>query len=219
MGEIELDEFEVTQAKDDILWFGDEQELVEQKLREEAADYMAVARERKRGDTTEGPSELEVQTAVEEFQAELTSDELVDLITLDDVPPPEAVSDSIQPLLDEMAEANPDFSATIGDLTVKGFTANDLSPNDPYVAADSASPAEVVVIANMRHPHFGQLRGSEGVLNFLRHCVYDALAEWQARQRTAAPDPETIKMLKDRLLRVAMQMEMHEPEVTVAEDD
>ena len=65
---------------------------------------------------------------------------------------------------------------------------------------------------NLKHPHFSELRGAEGVLNYLRHCVYDSLAEWKARQRTATPDPDTMKMLKDGFLRLSMKIEMHRPE-------
>lgn len=212
IGEIELDDFEVTQAKDDILWFGDEQDSVESKLQEESAEYVAVAKQRRRGDnTSSGPSDLEVQTAVEEFEAELSSNELVDLITVEDVPPPQAVADSIRPLLEGVASADPDFSAAVGRVNVKGYLANDMSPNDPYVVADSSSRETIVVAVNFKHPHINELVGSEGVLNYLRHCVYDAIAEWQARQRTAAPDPDTTKLLKDRLLRVSMLIEMHQP--------
>lgn len=213
VGEIELDDFEVTHTKDDILWFGEEEELVETKLREEAADYIEVAKHRRKGDEGEnGPSEIEVKTAIEELEAELSSTEIADLITVEDVPPPEAVEAAIKPIVEGVAEATADFSATIGHLTIRGFTENDMSPNDPYVVADSSGDDAVVVVVNMRHPHVGELEGVAGMLNYLRHCVYDAIAEWQARRRTTAPDPHTIKMLKDRLLRVSMEIEMHAPE-------
>lgn len=86
---------------------------------------------------------------------------------------------------------------------------SDMSPNDPYVVVDSASADALVLVVNLRHPNVQELRGAEGVANYLRHCVYDALAEWKARQRTATPDPDTIKLLKDGYLRVSMQLEMH----------
>ena len=42
--------------------------------------------------------------------------------------------------------------------------------------------------------------------------VYDAIAEWKAQQRSADLDPDTVKLIKDGLLRVSMEIEMHDPE-------
>jgi hypothetical protein len=213
VGEVRLDAFEVTQAKDDILWFGDEQDAVEKALKEHTIDYITFARERRKGgETASGPTELEVQAAVDELQEELTSSEMADLVTLEDLPSPEVVEASVRPLLDEIQTTTPDFSAQIGDLVVHGYTAHDMSPNDPYVVSDAATRDRVIVAVNMRHPHCNELRGAEGVLNYLRHCVYDSLAEWKARQRTAIPDPDTMKLLKDGFLRIGMKIEMHRPE-------
>jgi hypothetical protein len=55
-----------------------------------------------------------------------------------------------------------------------------------------------------------RLLGSEGILDYLRHCTYDAIAEWQARHKTGTIDPDTAKLLKDRLLRVPLELEMRE---------
>jgi len=40
--------------------------------------------------------------------------------------------------------------------------------------------------------------------------VYDGIAEWQARHKAGTIDPETIKMLKDKLLRIPFEIEMHQ---------
>jgi len=66
----------------------------------------------------------------------------------------------------------------------------------------------------------GQLEGSSGVMNYFRHCIYDAIAEWQARRKQGKIDPSTIKILKDGLLRVSLTIEQHsgadEPEAAAA---
>jgi len=46
----------------------------------------------------------------------------------------------------------------------------------------------------------------------LRQCIYDSVAEWQARAKASTIDPDTVKLLKDRLLRVPLSMESHEQE-------
>jgi hypothetical protein len=85
-----------------------------------------------------------------------------------------------------------------------------MSPNDPYLTIDSVMETEVLIIVNASHPHWNQLYGSQGVLNYLRHCTYDGIAEWQARFKTARLDPDTIKLLKDHLLRIPLLIEQHQ---------
>ncbi len=104
-----------------------------------------------------------------------------------------------------------------GNIIIKGYLAADLSANDPYVVVESTSGNEVLVIVNTSHPHWSQLKGSEGVLNYLRHCTYDAIAEWQARRKIGRFDPDTIKILKDRLLQVPLAIEMSASEA-IADD-
>lgn len=147
--------------------------------------------------------------AIDELKRELTSPEMVDRITIDTVPPEEVVVESVQKIATSIASRAETFRADIEQLLIKGYIVSDMSLNDPYVVVDSTKPNEVIIIINTSHPHWGQLMGSEGVLNYLRHCTYDAIAEWQARQKASRIDPDTIKLLKDRLLRVPFEMEMH----------
>ena len=87
VGEIYLDEFEVSHTKDDILWFGDEQEVVEELLAEKCADYVAVARAYRRRDNEQGgPTDLEVQAAIEALEQQLGLPTFSDTVTLETVP-------------------------------------------------------------------------------------------------------------------------------------
>ena len=211
VGEINLNDFEVSHTKDDILWYGDEQEQVENLLKEECADYIEVARQYRRGqqDPT-GPSDIEVQAAIDELQQELSSESLSDAINLEIVPPPEAVHQAQLPLRDSVADREPTFQAKFEGyrLEIRGFLVNDASPNDPYVVVEATTNDRVLIIVNTQHPHWQLLSGSEGVLNYLRHCTYDGIAEWMARRHEASLDPDTIKVLKDRMLRLPLEIEM-----------
>src|SRR5207253_658559 len=48
-GEINLDMFEVSHTKDDILWQGDEEDQVQAKLKDESADFINIARPPRKG--------------------------------------------------------------------------------------------------------------------------------------------------------------------------
>jgi hypothetical protein len=210
LGEINLDGFEVSHTKDDILWLDDQEEIVEKKLLEACRDYREYAiKRRKASFDSRGPSDLEVKTAILEFQQEITSPELVDQMNWA-VPSQEAAIKEVERLSEVVtSKSAPEFSAQIDSLLVKIYVSRDLSPTDLYFASESPDPSTISVIVNMSHPHFSKLAGSEGVLNFLRHCTYDAIAEWQAMNRAARIDPDTIKILKDRLLRVPLEIERH----------
>jgi hypothetical protein len=215
IGEIHLDDFDVSHTKDDILWLGDQEDQVEAGLLDHCSDYRDVAKEyRKYKDDSRRPSEIETATAIDEFKHELCSPEIVDLIEIEQIPPEAAVAQSVQQITDSVVSSRPDtFAGKIGQLTVRLFVVTDMSPNDPYVTVDARKAEEVIIIINQSHPHWAQLKGSEGVLNFIRHCTYDGIAEWQARVKASTIDPDTIKLLKDKLLRVTFEIEKHAGQV------
>ena len=210
VGEIHLNDFDVSHTKDNILWYSDEQEIVEGLLERECADYTAVARRyRSRPGDPKGPSDLEIETAIDELQQELSSKDLTDVITLELVPPPEVVLQAQEHLKESAANREPSFQARFEsvDLEIRGFLVNDSSINDPYLVVEATSDTRIQIIVNTQHPHWNLLNGSEGVLNYLRHCTYDGIAEWQARRKQASLEPDTIKLLKDRFLRLSLEIE------------
>jgi hypothetical protein len=209
VGEISLDAFDVTHTKDDILFVGDEEDRVEEELLKHCADYKEVARKLRKGVDERGPSQVETETAVEELQRELSSPEFIDAIELEEAPPPDVIRRGFQTVVESQKSRDPRFSAKIGGIAVKGYLMDDRSENDPYYICDSTQKGLVLVVVNQAHPHWSQLKGSDGVLNYLRHCTYDAVAEHQARHKVAALDPDTIKLFKDKYLRIPFEIEMH----------
>jgi len=212
VGEIHLDEFDVSHTKDDILWLGEQEEKVEEGLLEHCADFRKIAQEfRKKTADQRGPTSIETDAAVSELQRELVSPELNDVVREDPLLTEEIVNQAVKSITESIVNPNHKerFEAKIGDLVIRGYVEEDMSPYDPYVTIDTAKKEEVIIIVNAAHPHWSQLRGSAGVLNYLRHCTYDGIAEWQARHKTALIDPETIKLLKDKLLRLAFDIERH----------
>jgi len=211
IGEIHLNDFDVSHTKDDILWLGDEEDKVQDELKKYCTDYRELALKRRKGEDDErGPSDTETDAAVDEFKREIQSPEMVDKIDIEVIPPQDVVEKALELLTQAVGKREATFGADIGLVSVRGYLVGDYSVNDPYVVVDSTKPNQVLVIINTSHPHWDQLKGSEGVLNYLRHCTYDAIAEWQARHKAARLDPDTIKLLKDQLLRVPFDIEMHE---------
>jgi hypothetical protein len=165
------------------------------------------------------PSDGEIDVAVSALREELTSQEMIDQIEITVVPPEDAVRESLSRIAEPVkASRMPTIRAILGSLEVWVYVAGDMSPNDPYVVSESGLANKVIVIINTQHPHMGQLDGSIGVMNYFRHCIYDAIAEWQARTIRGRIDPETIKLLKDRLLRVSLVVEQHAQQEATGEE-
>jgi hypothetical protein len=207
VGEIYLDDFDVSHTKDDIHWMDDEEDQVQDLLQEACAEYREVAKRTRKGRRL---AEAAVQAAAREIEAELQSPEMQDIIE-QDIPAPEAVAADDEALVAETDVAAADFRAEIpGSVPVEviGILDTTKSPNDPYVISESSSADRVIVVINMNHPHLGQI-DENGLLNYFRHCTYDALAEWKALHQAQSLDPGTIRRLKDGLLRVSLDISMH----------
>lgn len=210
VGEIFLDGFDVSHTKDDILWGADQEELVETKLKASLGHLIAESRQFRKRDVTQdgGPSDGDVDKAVSAFQEELQSNEMVEQIEFEDIPDSEMLHISAKHISDQVvSREKPVITARLGRFTVNVYIVHDLSPNDPYVVLETAKIEEVTIIINFAHPYVRtQIEGEAGVLNYLRHCIYDAVAEAKARSINRALDADTIKLFKDTLLRVPFQI-------------
>jgi Histidine kinase-, DNA gyrase B-, and HSP90-like ATPase len=217
VGELEFDGFEVSHTKDSIQWRGDEEEVVETKLKEHVGDYRTIAAKRRGVTDQRGPAEADIAIAVSELEKEIVSSEMVDLINLNIniVPPAEALIASRQKVIESVVQTRtPTFEhviRTTPPLTIKLYLGADLSERDAYVYQEAARPTELIVTVNQNHPFWAtQLRGPDSVLEYLRQCMYDGLAEWQAGNKVSRFDADTIKWLKDGYLRLPMDIERHQ---------
>jgi hypothetical protein len=94
---------------------------------------------------------------------------MVDAILLKTVPSLDVVETQIQTIATSIPRFDATFSTTTGKLGVKGFLRADMFPNDPYVT--HAHESEVLIIINQTHPHWKQLKGSDGVLYCGTACM------------------------------------------------
>ena len=212
LGEIHLDEFEVTHTKDNIQWYGDEEEQVERELKKQIANLISTARTPwKDQKDARGPSAGEVDIAIAGLRDELLSPEMVDKISITVLPEEGALSATLERIAEPVkATRQPDIRAVLDRIEVWVYiVSSDFGPSDPYVVCEAGQDGKIIVMINLRHPHVRNIEGEQGLVNYFRHCVYDAVAEWQAQRIRSRLDPNTIKMLKDDLLRVSFQMEQH----------
>lgn len=212
VGEVHLEDFEVSHTKDEINWqggeSGDEENIVGEKLKESCKDYMGVAKDARGTSHGHGPTEVAVNAAVETIQNEIQTDEFLEKLTLELSLPP---SSQIQATDETVIEATtmsdqPTFVAKSKDMKVNCYINNKtISPNDPYFVHEPKGENCLNVIINGRHPHWSMLEGDNSVVNYLRHCVYDAIAEFRAAKLDRV-NKSTIRFFKDNYLRVAFEV-------------
>lgn len=217
VGEIHLDGFDVSHTKDNILWRDNQEEEVEERLKDHCTAYRDFAQNRRKGDDDQrGPTDLDIKAALDDLERDLASPEMVDRINISIIPPPDAIDATNGRIIDSVVTARTaTLEGTIASTPqiIWKIFLEGMSPNDPYVVSDSTQANEITVIVNTSHPYWTtQLQGPESVRDYLRQCMYDSVAEWQARAKAARIDPDTVKMLKDRLLRVPLQIETHSGE-------
>ena len=210
VGEIHLNGFDVSHTKDDILWAANQEEDVEVKLKASLNHIITEARQYRKRETLDegGPSDGDVDKGTSLFQEELQSNEMVEQIEFEDVPDIEVIQASSKHISNQViSREKPVISAKLGRFNVSVYYARDLSPNDPYVVVETTTIEDITVIINFVHPYVRtQVEGEMGVLNYLRQCIYDAVAEAKARSINRPLDPDTIKLFKDQLLRVSFQI-------------
>jgi len=208
--ELNLNDFEVTHTKDNINWYGNEEELVEKGLEEHCREYANRAKNRRVREERAGPSEPIIHAAAQTLAAELTSPEMVNSLELDQLPPPADLASLNQKLIQNQVEsgAPPLLEVIIGEgessLNIHVQLRNE-SFYEPYCINDSANPEHLIVMVNQQHPAFTALRSENDVNVYLRQCVYDAVAEHRASSREIV-DSDTIKLIKDQLLRVRYEL-------------
>ena len=204
VGEINLEEFEVSHTKDEINWQGDEEDRVGTKLKEECRDYIEVAR-KTRKKPGHGPKPLDIASAMAGLKDELEGAQLLDKLELTSIiPSQEHIQSTNKSVIKHAKEQASAFVVNISNMTVTIYL-DSSSPNDPYFLYEIANDNNLNVLINIQHPHWFMLEGENSVLNYLKHCVYDALAEFQA-SKVSRLDSDTVKIIKDDYLRVAFEV-------------
>lgn len=209
VGELFMDGFDVSHTKDEILYENNELEELESGLLDSCDRLRKLALAYRKYQSDErAPTADEFSRALNDFETELTSNAIKHAVVTYEVPDLTLLQESNNTVIDSITKkVKPSIKAKLGEVEVMLYVVSDMSPYEPYVIIESTkSKSVVVIIVNKAHPHWKHLTGSESVLNFLRHCTYDGVAEWKAYFKAGRIDPDTIKIIKDNLLRVPFDL-------------
>ena len=204
-GVIELDNaFKVSHTKDAILFEGDEEEEFENFLQSFTKDYRDYAI--KRRDVTRQPWAREkLKDLVENLSKEFTTNEMKDAINTSVLPPLETIIASNQKQAESLTEADKIAMITVSPqlrVIVSLRETNEYEPHATLIAGAEAGTMHVII--NRLHPYYSSLESTDAVEECVRQYIYDAIAEYQVSKSTARVNPNSVRRLKDTLLRAAI---------------
>ena len=209
-GELVLEGFEVSHTKDQILFDDGEQEELELKLKKELGGLrqLALSYRKDADERTKMATDVQRNAALNSLETEIKSEPIQDFFKTYEIPSPTLVKKSNETLKNAIvSKFHPNLTTKINKTVVSVYLVKDMSPNDPYVIIESTKSEKlVIVIINLAHPHWFQLTHTESILNFIRHCTYDGVSESKAYFVTGKIEPDTVKLIKDNLLRIPMTL-------------
>ena len=202
VGEVNLDGFGVSHTKDDILWENDEETLLEDALADFAEPFVITARSyRKRGVRGKSPSDSLVKSALNVMDEEITSSGFRRLIASNGQLPVAGYEITARSL-DSLINADADAVYEVAGLTLSVYLSKASSSRNPYLGIQITADDNLNVVINMNHPHVKDLSGRIGVLNHLKTCTYEGVAQWKVQNTWGQHNPELIRVIKDSLLRI-----------------
>lgn len=200
-GLINLDGFEVSHTKDAILFQDDEEHELETFLKDFTKDYRDYAARRRDAKATTWSRE-KIRELMDDMKKELSSPEFKDVVSNALLPPIEVITTSNQQQLKQLTEEDAVGEFDVSpELRVK-VSVQESSSYEPYVilVAD-AVPGTIHVIVNRLHSYYASLESNEAIEECFRQYVYDAIAEYRVSKLTAKVSWDSVRLLKDSLLK------------------
>lgn len=211
VGELILQKFSVSHTKDKIVWEDDDEDLLDKKLGEVCHDARELALTLRYNREELNKILTFKESSVTILESELKSAEINSFWRAADPYPEKIIGMSYQKSIQNTtSEYEPDLKVEIGDdedkIKVVVFF-SEKSEFDPYVLSETTiEDLKIIVIINVLHPHVQDMQHPESFTNFVRHSIYDGVAEWKALKLRGNIQPNTIKMLKDTLLRIPYEI-------------
>lgn len=207
-GELKLDEkFGVSHTKDQILFVDDEEELLDEALFERLADYKKESNiPYKARLTKEVENEFDFNSAVISVLNNLETKAFQDVLLNAAVLPSEAIEQTNIETIERLIKVGSKvYEYHLDGVSINIILSENSSPYDPYlIVRPLGGENRIDIVININHPYWIELGDNNSRFNFLLSCIYDGVAEWKAGFRLNQLNSDTIKMIKDSLLRLEL---------------
>ena len=207
-GEINLDErFGVSHTKDQILFADDEEDLLDKALFKKLADYKKESNiPHKTRDKKNTDKDFDFESAVKTVIENLKTDSFKDVLLKKAVLPEKAITKTNEETVKRLLKAkHKSFTYILDGISIVIILSEDSSPYDPYlIVRPLGAEKRINILINVNHPYWMELADNNSRFNFLLSCIYDGVSEWKAGFLLHRLDPDTIKFIKDSLLRLEL---------------
>lgn len=207
IGELNVDGFEVSHTKDQILFDEEEEYQLENNLLREIGDLKkAAASMRVQSSREDDYPQINFEIATKYVLDNLKTSEFKYTLFEKSVLPEEVIISSNEEAISRLSKSNhKSFTATIGELEVLIIMSDESSVYDPYLISKARSDKnKLTIVINKNHTYWGNL-DKNSAFDFLLNCIYDGIAEWKACFIVDSIDPDTIKLIKDHFLRLKLE--------------
>ncbi|MHB8078916.1 MAG: ATP-binding protein [Candidatus Krumholzibacteriia bacterium] len=214
-GVLQLHGFAVSHTKDAVLFEGEEEEALEVFLVKETKAYAEYAKSRRGPNRGQKWSKDQVRDLVQDMQSEFTSPEMKDALTNAALPPIETITaNNLQQLETLTPEDEIGRLDILPDLTVV-ISLKETSSYEPHVVFVPAAQDGVLhVIINGLHPYYQALEAKDAIGECVQQYIFDAVAEFKTSKLIARVNPDSVRNLKNGLLRArAEQLDNADEEV------
>jgi len=211
VGELFLDkDFAVSHTKDQILFADQEEEELDRLLYENLADYKQEAnipfKNRQDSELAFQNDRFNFEEATTRIIQNLQLDAFRDVINNTTILPADAIDETNSETLARLQRMDhKSFTYELDGLHVEIILSEHSSPYDPYLLVRTAGGRDnLYIVINVNHSYWLDLGDNTSRFHFLLNCIYDGVAEWKAEFMLSQLDPNTIKLIKDALLRLEL---------------
>lgn len=202
-GEFVLNDFDVTHTKDDILFEGDEEDLVQDGIKERIGNLLEKARTYRQklpADPRSHRVDLEAAVKSAGLDVRVASIKLALDGLLQQKTKPSAIAAALNALSSRAAMEPTMMEVQLSaDAKLRVIVSEALPREAPYALVQEVSSAEWLLVVNAGHPVCGLMNGGSAV--HVEHLVADSAALWAAQRQKRDLSPPQWIVIKDAVLR------------------
>lgn len=201
-GVLLLDGFEISHAKDKVLFQGEEEEELEKFLVAQTEDYVTYAKNRRSKGGGVKWSKEKLRDLVNSMKSEFTGNEIKDALNSAALPPSSVIDASNRKQVAALtADDELDRFEILPDLHVV-ISETETTEYAPHVIYETMADGKTLnIVINLLHPYYQLLASDAAIDECVHQYVFDAVAEFKVAKLLGKLNPNSVRTLKDSLLR------------------